>query len=63
MQAEKKNGTAYEPNTLTCFFRSIQRYFNDKNSVINIFKDQEFNKTRDVLSAKKGGGATKRKGK
>lgn len=53
MQAKKKNGTAYEPNTLTCFLRSIQRYLNDKNSTINVFKDQAFNKAREVLSAKR----------
>jgi hypothetical protein len=53
MQAKKENGRAYEPNTLTCFFRSIQRYLNNKNFPINVFKDQEFNKAREVLSAKK----------
>ena len=30
-----------------------QRYLNDKNSTINLFKDQAFNKAREVLSAKK----------
>ncbi len=49
MQAKKKNGTAYEPNTLTCFLRSLQRYLNDKSSSINVFKDQAFNKAREVL--------------
>ena len=53
MQAKKKNGTAYEPNTLTCFLRSLQRYLNDKSSSINVFKDQAFNKAREVLSAKR----------
>ena len=53
MQARKKNGTAYEPNTLTCFLRSLQRYLNDQNSPMNIFKDQAFNKAREVLSAKR----------
>ena len=52
MPARKRNGMAYEPNTLTCFLRSIQRYLNDKNSAINVFKDQAFNKAREVLSAK-----------
>lgn len=53
MQAKKKDGTAYEPNTLTCFVRSLQRYLNDQNSLINIYKDQAFNKAREVLSAKR----------
>ena len=49
MQAKKKNGTAYEHNTLTCFLRSLQRYLNDKSSSVNVFKDQAFNKAREVL--------------
>ncbi len=53
MQAKKRNGTAYEPNTLTCFLRSLQRYLNDKSSSINVFKDQAFNKAREVLCAKR----------
>ena len=38
---------------MTWFLRSIQRYLNDKISTINIFKDQAFNKAREVLSAKR----------
>ena len=53
MQAKKRNGTAYEPNTLTYFLRSLQRYLNDQNSPTKIFKDQAFNKAREVLSAKR----------
>ncbi|KAK3715342.1 hypothetical protein QZH41_001343 [Actinostola sp. cb2023] len=50
---QKKDGGAYEPSSLTSFHRSLQRYLNDKQSNINIFKDQEFAKSREVLKAKK----------
>jgi hypothetical protein len=30
----------------------LQRYLNDKSSTINILQDQEFSKSREVLSAK-----------
>ena len=33
--------------------RSLQRYLNDKNAKLNIMKDKEFSKSREVLSAKK----------
>ena len=63
MQAKKKNGTAYEPNTLICFLRGLQRYLNDNSSSINVFKDQAFNKGREVLSAKRKVSRCKRKRK
>ena len=47
---KKKDGEAYEPGTLQ---RSLQRYLNDKNSKINILKDQEFQKSSEVLLSKK----------
>lgn len=52
-EVKKKDGGAYEPATLSCFQRSLQRFLNDKNSNINILKDQEFQKTREVLLSKK----------
>ena len=42
-----------KPSTLTSFQRSLQRYLNDKGSKLNILKDQEFSKSRQVLLAKK----------
>ena len=33
--------------------RSLQRYVNDENSTLNLFKDQEFSKSREVVKAKK----------
>lgn len=53
MEIKKKDGSAYEPATVSCFQRSLQRCLNDKNSNINILKDQEFQKFREVLLSKK----------
>ena len=53
MEKKKKDGGAYEPGTLQSFQRSLQRYLNDKNSKINILKDQQFQKSREVLLSKK----------
>ena len=53
MEKKKKDGGAYEPGTLQSFQRSLQRYLNDKNSKNNILKDQEFQKSREVLLSKK----------
>ena len=38
---------------LQSFQRSLQRYLNDKNSKLNILKDQEFLKSKEVLLSKK----------
>ena len=43
----------YEPDSLTSLQRSIQRYANNNNSSTNIMKDQEFAKSREVLSDRK----------
>jgi hypothetical protein len=51
MTITKKDGSVYEP--LTSFQRSIQRHLNFSNSTLNIFKDVEFAKSRDVLLARK----------
>lgn len=53
MDVSKKDGEVYEPVTLTSFQRSIQRDLNDRNSTTNILKDQQFAKSRKVLSARK----------
>ena len=53
-ECKKKDGGPYEPSTLTSFSqRSLQRYLKDKGSKLNILKDNEFSKAREVLLAKK----------
>ena len=50
---KKKDGGEYEPASLSSFQRSIQRHLKDKNSLVNLFQDTEFAKSREVLLAKK----------
>ena len=53
IDVRKKDGGVYEPGTLASFQRSIQRCLKDNNSNTNILKDQEFAKSREVLTARK----------
>ena len=53
MDVRKKDGGVYEPGTLASLQRSIQRCLKDNNSNTNILKDQEFAKSREVLTARK----------
>jgi len=53
MERKKKDGGAYEPALLQSFQKSLQRYLNDKNSKINILKDREFLRSREVLLSRK----------
>ena len=50
MNIRKKNGEEYEPDTISGFQRSIQRYLSEKGSSVNILKDKDFEKSRKVLS-------------
>ena len=49
MNIRKKNGEEYEPDTISGFQRSIQRYLSEKGSSVNILKDKDFEKSRKVL--------------
>ena len=53
MDVRKKDGGVYEPGTLASLQRSIQRCLKDNNSNTNILKDQEFAKSKEVLTARK----------
>ena len=50
---KKMADRVYEPDSLASLQRSIQRYLNNNNSSTNIMKDQEFAKSRVVLSDRK----------
>ena len=41
------------PCTLSGFHRSFQRHLHEKGSLINILKDNEFSKFREILAAKR----------
>ena len=53
ISVRKQDGTEYEPCTLSGFQRSFQRHLHEKGSLINILKDNEFSKSREVLAAKR----------
>ena len=53
LNARKKNGEEYEPATVSSFQRSIQQYLSEKKYPFNILKDNEFEKSRKVLAAKR----------
>ena len=53
ISVRKQNGTEYELGTLSGFQRSFQRYLHEKGSLINILRDNEFSKSREVLAAKR----------
>ena len=40
--AKKKDNSEYEPDTMSSFSRSIQRFLDDNNAEINTLKDEEF---------------------
>ena len=49
----KINGDEYEPDTLSGFQRSIQRFLSDGKSPFNILVQKEFQMSRKVLAAKR----------
>ena len=49
----KVNGEEYEPDTLSGFQRSIQRFLSDEKSHFNVLIDKEFETSRKVLAAKR----------
>ena len=48
----KISGEEYEPDTLSGFQRSIQRFLSDGKSYFNVLIDKEFEMPRKVLAAK-----------
>ncbi len=49
----KKDLGVYEPSILTFFQTSLQHYLNDKNSKMNIMKDQKLSKSREKILSNK----------
>uniref|UniRef100_A0AAV2MBY5 Uncharacterized protein n=1 Tax=Knipowitschia caucasica TaxID=637954 RepID=A0AAV2MBY5_KNICA len=52
MQVKKADGSDYEPNTISAFQRSIQRYLEEKSN-LSILKDKEFDSSRTAIAAKR----------
>lgn len=67
MNAKKKDGTDYEPDTLTSNHRAIERYLRDQNYPKNILTDPDFETSRRVLLSRrkmlKGNGLGNKKNK
>ena len=53
MKVRKQNGEEYEPNSITVFFRSFDRYLKDKGQTRSVIQDKEFEGARRVLEAKR----------
>ena len=53
MNATKRNGGLYEPDTLSSICNSLQRVLFDKGSQLNIREGDEFIKSRQVLSSRR----------
>ena len=53
MNVKKPDGSDYEPNTLSSYQRSIHRHLQDLQYTGNILKDEVFEKSRKVLSARR----------
>ena len=53
MHVTKKDGTEYEPDSISTIQRGIQRYLDENNHKINILIDEEFAQSRKVLAAKR----------
>ena len=51
--AKKKDNSEYEPDTMSSFSRSIQRFLDDNNAKVDILKDEEFKVSREVLRSKR----------
>ena len=50
---KRKDGNEYEPSSLSSFQSTFQLISNDKGSKINIKLDPEFEKSRNVLAARR----------
>ena len=50
---KKENGEEYEPSSLMSFQRSFQRYLSEKKLPFNIFEDDKFSHSRQVLATKR----------
>ena len=48
-----KDSSVYETSSFSSFQRSVQRDQSNENSMVNIFQDPEFAKSREALLARK----------
>ena len=53
VKARKQNGEEFEPDTLTSYFRSIDRFLREQGKQYSILLDREFNHSREALACKR----------
>ena len=46
--AKKKYNSEYEPDTMSSFSRSIQRFLDDNNAKVNILKDEGIERSPEI---------------
>ena len=52
IKIRKQNGDEYEPNTLTSFFRSFDRFLRQQGKTYNLMTDRQFARAREALASK-----------
>ena len=53
LSIRKADGSEYEPDTLTSYHRSIDRFLKEKKYLYSLVNDQEFETSRAVLQSKR----------
>ena len=53
IKIRKQNGDEYEPDTLTSFFRSFDRFLRQQGKTYDILTDRQFAKAREALASKR----------
>ncbi|XP_031556404.1 uncharacterized protein KIAA1958-like [Actinia tenebrosa] len=53
VKVRKQNGDEFEPDTLTSYFRSIDRFLREQGKQYSILLDREFNRSREALACKR----------
>ncbi|XP_077990940.1 uncharacterized protein KIAA1958-like [Glandiceps talaboti] len=53
LSIRKKNGEEYEPDSISSYQKSIDRYLRDYNYGLSIIRDEDFGKSREALAAKR----------
>lgn len=53
VKVRKQNGDELEPDTLTSYFRSFDRYIKEKGRKHSILIDRDFNHAREALARKR----------
>ncbi|XP_070550681.1 uncharacterized protein KIAA1958-like [Ptychodera flava] len=53
LSVRQKNGQEYEPDSISSYQKSIERYLRDNDYGISIIRGEQFRKSREALAAKR----------